>query len=44
MRSLLFVTALFIYVCADITVNNGAALRGWVNLVGAVAKSVAAIV
>jgi hypothetical protein len=43
MRSLLLSTALFVYVCADITVNNGAALRGWVSLVSHIAKSVATI-
>jgi hypothetical protein len=34
---------MFIYACADITVNHGASLRGWASLVARVVKSVSAI-
>jgi hypothetical protein len=40
MRPLFAIGALFVYVCADITVNNGAALRGWFGMVSSVVRSV----
>ena len=40
MRPVMIVAALFVYVCADITVNRGASVHGWVSLLSSMVKSV----
>ena len=40
MRVLLIPLGLFLYVATDITVNNGASVRGWMTMIGAMAHSV----
>jgi hypothetical protein len=42
MRPVLVFAALFVYVCADITVNRGESVHGWVSLVSSVVRSVTA--
>jgi hypothetical protein len=40
MRVLLIPLGLFVYVATDITVNNGASVRGWLAMIGAMAHSI----
>jgi hypothetical protein len=40
MRVLLIPLGLFLYVATDITVNNGASVRGWLTMIGAMAHSI----
>jgi hypothetical protein len=42
MRPALVFAALFVYICADITVNHGASVHGWVTLVSSMVHSVGA--
>jgi hypothetical protein len=40
MRSVIILSALFLYVCADITANRGASVRGWLSMLASTARAI----